>query len=297
MIEGYDGVRHWRGILAVIALLLGVAVLATAPTMGLAAMGAPGSSGTGPVTKVGNDSLTAPVGPIVGTAQHSDTSPPLRSIRPVLPDRLSTKVEENENPFLPGYGRGLGVADRVVQKLTNPFAMPTPMANFDGMYNYWGPIPPDTNGDVASQPLRAERKLRLRYILQDRMKLYGPTNTNALWTGFGGSCEARNDGDPINLYDPLADRWMISQFTSASPYYQCIAVSTSGDPLGTYYRYAFLESATIFGDYPHLGVWPDGYYMTVNQFNGGSGGGNYVFERPRMLRGQPECALRLLQHR
>ena len=36
-------------------------------------------------------------------------------------------------------------------------------------------------------------------------------------------------------------------------------------------------------DYPKLSVWPDGYYMTVNQFNasslGFSGAGVFVFER------------------
>src|SRR5205814_343027 len=36
--------------------------------------------------------------------------------------------------------------------------------------------------------------------------------------------------------------------------------------------------------------WPDGYYMTTNQFRGGSeyaGAGNYVFERAKMLLGDP----------
>ena len=40
--------------------------------------------------------------------------------------------------------------------------------------------------------------------------LYGPVNTNNVFRGFGGTCEARNNGDAVVRYDqlaqPLADR-------------------------------------------------------------------------------------------
>src|SRR5436309_606856 len=76
-------------------------------------------------------------------------------------------------------------------------------------------------------------------------------------------------GVPIVLYDPLADRWLISQvaFTSfAPPYHQCVAVSRTGDPTGAYFLYDFVVPNAEFNDYPKFGVWPDAYYMTVNQF-------------------------------
>src|SRR4051812_31428394 len=150
MITGHDGVKKWRGIVAIVALLLGVAVLASAPSMGLAAMGAPNNGGAGAASTGGKDPLTSAAGPIVGRAEHADTSPPLRSIRAVVPDQPDLKAhEENENPLLPSAGDGRGVVDSIVQKITNPLAMPTPRANFDGMYNVWGPVPPDTNGDVG----------------------------------------------------------------------------------------------------------------------------------------------------
>ena len=66
---------------------------------------------------------------------------------------------------------------------------------------------------------------------------------------------------------------MVSQFAlpgGASGYHQCIAVSQTPDPTGAWYRYDFLYSTTKMNDYPHFGVWPDGYYMTVNQFTGGT---------------------------
>jgi hypothetical protein len=39
--------------------------------------------------------------------------------------------------------------------------------------------------------------------------LYGAVPTKALWTGFGGACEARNNGDAVVRYDQLAGRWLI----------------------------------------------------------------------------------------
>ncbi len=70
----------------------------------------------------------------------------------------------------------------------------------------------------------------------------GPLPGNAFWQGFGGICETQNDGDPIVLYDQLADRWFVSQFAFPAfpgpPYVQCVAVSVTDDPTGAYYQYA-----------------------------------------------------------
>jgi hypothetical protein len=86
-----------------------------------------------------------------------------------------------------------------------------------------------------------------------------------------------------------AGRWLVSQFTAASPYDECIAVSATSDPIGIWNRYAFQLSSTNFPDYPHLGVWPDGYYITTYEFAGGStyaGPEAFVFDRAKMLAGQ-----------
>jgi hypothetical protein len=121
--------------------------------------------------------------------------------------------------------------------------------------------------------------------------LVGPLKGNQLFTGFGGPCSTRNDGDPIALYDELADRWMLSQFAlpnyPSGPFYQCIAVSKTADPAGQYWRYEFKISDTKLNDYPKFGVWPTGYFMSVNQFAGGgfAGAGVVAFERDRMLQG------------
>ena len=39
--------------------------------------------------------------------------------------------------------------------------------------------------------------------------LYGTMPTRSVWAGFGGVCEARNNGDAVVRYDQLADRWLI----------------------------------------------------------------------------------------
>jgi hypothetical protein len=39
--------------------------------------------------------------------------------------------------------------------------------------------------------------------------LYGPVPTNNVFKGFGGACEAINNGDAVVRYDQLADRWLI----------------------------------------------------------------------------------------
>src|SRR5437870_640370 len=126
-------------------------------------------------------------------------------------------------------------------------------------------------------------------------KLAGPTHINALWSNLPGPCKDDNDGDPIVVYDHLADRWVLSQFAvngGSGPYDECIAVSTTSDPTGSYYVYDYHLSDTIFNDYPKLGVWPDAYYMTMNEFDSTAantfvGAGAYAFERDKMLVGQP----------
>ena len=167
--------------------------------------------------------------------------------------------------------------------------------------------PPDTTGDVG--PNHYVQWVNLRYAVYTLTRdvsnnITGfnlvpgfPKNGNTLWSGFGGRCQSDNDGDPIVQYDQLADRWILTQFAvSSTPYTQCVAVSTSPDPTGTYFRYAFSYSRN-FNDYPKMGVWPDAYYITYNMFrNGATFNGNQVcaLERSQMLIGavaRQACAM------
>jgi hypothetical protein len=79
----------------------------------------------------------------------------------------------------------------------------------------------------------------------------------------------------------------MTQFSvSTTPYLQCVAVSQTSDATGAWNRYAF--SYTDFPDYPKLGVWPDGYYITFNMFRNGqffSGGRVCAYDRAAMIAG------------
>lgn len=233
------------------------------------------------------------IGPITSQAIKSDVSPPLSSL-PLVTEEEASSGTVREIPMfpVPQSDNGQGVVDNVVQRLLGPLTMPTPIANFEGMYNYWGNLPPDTVGDVGpNHYVQLVNATGVQVFSKTGATLAGPVNLNTLFSGLGGPCETNNNGDPIVLHDQMADRWMLSQFgfnSQTGPTYQCIAISTSSDPTGSYYRYVF-ETATVgFDDYPHYGVWPDAYYMSANRFGGvGGNGASVAFERQRMLEGDP----------
>lgn len=165
--------------------------------------------------------------------------------------------------------------------------------NFDGIGNVTGSVPPDTNGDVGPNHYVQMVNVALAVWDKEGNQLLAPTAISDLWDGFGGLCETNDNGDPIVLYDSQADRWLISQFAFAPGFtdnHQCIAISQTGDPTGAYFLYDFLYDNVKFNDYPHFGVWTDGYYMGVNQFladNSFAGGGVVAYERDAMLAGAP----------
>lgn len=115
----------------------------------------------------------------------------------------------------------------------------------------------------------------------------GPIAGNAFWSGFGGGCQTANSGDPVVLFDKIAHRWVAVQNVFSSPYMTCVAISTTADATGSYYRFAYSQPG--FPDYPKWGVMPDGYYQSQNNF--GSSGSSFAgaracaYERAKMLTG------------
>ena len=227
---------------------------------------------------------------------HHDTSIALRQMPPAA--RAQGHRVHAVLPLPRHGGGGVGAADLVLQSsMVQPLA-PAIALNFDGIGNgFSGPsgtfsvaaAPPDTNGSVG--PNHYVQIVNTDFVLFNKSGsvLYGPVPVNTLWSGFGGGCQTNNDGDPVVLYDKIADRWVISQFSvSTTPYLECVAVSTSGDPTGSYNRYSFSYGNTDFPDYPKMSVWPDAYYTTFNIFAGGttfSGGEACAYDRTSMLAG------------
>ncbi len=229
--------------------------------------------------------------PLVNSAVAPVLSPPLRDIKPILPTDNAHAPLALPRPSRDRTPRQLGSpsTDPVLQRQAGSANMPGTIRNFDGVNNVNNVFPPDTEGDVGPNHYVQWVNVSLAVWDKSGTLRFGPVDGSTLWAGLGGPCETRNDGDPIVLYDHLANRWFLSQAArpSGGPFYQCIAVSTNSDPLGTYCRYAFKISDTKLNDYPKFGVWPDGYYMSINQFNPANqdylGPAAWVFERDKML--------------
>ncbi len=149
--------------------------------------------------------------------------------------------------------------------------------------------PPDANGDVGAT-----------YYIQAVNDAWGifEKATGALVAGFtenqlwasaatGSPCDANNLGEPVVLYDALAGRWVLTNVAfrisgggnPVAPFYQCIAVSKTNDPVsGGYYLYAVqmdpggagAPPGGTLNDYPQFGLWTDCLYMAANGYNASS---------------------------
>jgi hypothetical protein len=233
-------------------------------------------------------------------ADNFDVSRPLSEIKPIQVEneRYLDKGEgfrprEFSRPVISPEGDGALLSGRAPL----PNVPVTVGTAFDGVGRPTYTVnsaPPDTNGSVGrtingtGYYVQWVNTSFAVYNKATGATVYGPANGNTIWSGFGGVCQTTNDGDPIVLYDKMADRWVFMQFAvTTAPYTQCVAVSTTSNPTGSYYRYSFTYG-NLFNDYPKVGVWPDGYYVTYNMFNNGStfsGGYACAMDRAKMLTG------------
>ena len=238
----------------------------------------------------------------VGASYHNDISPPLREM-PAWSEsdlRRGGDRDANENPKVP-Y-RHVDSFDPVVQNAYfSGFGpqgpnIPLPIRTFDGI-PFPGVgcncAPPDTNGAVGlTQYVQIVNEGYQVFDKATGNSVLGPNSISSIWSGFGGVCQSGGKGDPVMLYDHLANRWLISQFAGSGSAVtdECVAISTTSDATGSYYRYGF-HLGTNFFDYPHLSVWPDAYYMSMNVFNATGttylGPQPFAFDRAKMLAGQP----------
>ncbi|MFO8129375.1 MAG: T9SS type A sorting domain-containing protein [Bacteroidales bacterium] len=232
----------------------------------------------------------------VREAEYFDETPPLRDMPVVIPGERDRSWKDHviPNASLKGEIREMvrnnpyNGPDAAVQSARSVRQTLGPVYNFEGTGNVNGVYPPDTEG--AAGPDHYFQMINLSFSIYDKTgnKLYGPVDNSTLWNGFIGPWTGTNDGDPVVLYDEIADRWVATQFavnTSNGTYWELIAVSQTPDPLGEWYRYAFQFFA--FNDYPKISVWPDAYYATFNMFGSYNRVGVAAFERDRMIAGDP----------
>jgi len=234
-----------------------------------------------------------------------DVSPALRDMKPLPHATTNTDFKE----IRPDRGlqeeNGAFQADGALQAGLSAASIPTTDANFEGLSNQdnfdvfgFRVNPPDPVGDVG--PDHYVQMINLVFAVFDKQGnlLLGPLDTGTLWSGFEVPDCTEPSGDPIVLYDQFVDRWILTQFTTSGlsdptrPFWNCVAISTTGDPTGSYYRYAFeTENFQFFPDYPKYGVWTDSYVIATREFGPTIeyGIGVYALEKNKMVNGQPDA--------
>ncbi|MEP6468536.1 MAG: hypothetical protein ABJC24_02060 [Chloroflexota bacterium] len=246
--------------------------------------------------------------PHFSNAVAMDTSPTLRSLAAhrVAPAADPSVISHRDANLRSSSDAGFsGAGD--VQTQVGTANIPDPVANFEGLSNQdnfdifgFRVNPPDPVGDVGPNHYVEMVNLTFAVYSKTGTLLLGPVDTGTLWADFAVPDCQDPSGDPVVLYDQLAGRWLLTQFTTSGladptkPFWNCVAVSTTGDPTGSYYRYAFeTENFQFFPDYPKYGVWTDSYVLTTREFGPTVeyGIGVYALEKNKMLNGQPARAV------
>jgi hypothetical protein len=242
-----------------------------------------------------------------------DVSPTLRELASKKHPIHPPKSEEIRPDRGPSVSNKAFSGDGALQQGSAALAIPAPIANFEGLrnednFNIFGfrVNPPDPNGDVGPNHYVEMINLVFGVYSKTGTLLLGPVDTGTLWSGFAIEDCIDPSGDPIVLYDQFVDRWLLSQFTTRGfdeqgnfnglPFYNCVAISQTGDPTGAYYRYAFITSiqdstSAFFPDYPKYGVWTDSYVVTSRDFGSQDeyGISVYALEKNKMVNGQPDA--------
>jgi len=161
-----------------------------------------------------------------------------------------------------------------------PMGISTPIVNMDGIPHQ--PLsPPDAAGDVGPNHYVQAINGPNGSAVQIYDKAGNKIGNTFDMVSLGGTRPCtRTYGDPIVLYDRLADRWFLQEFTTSGGKSLCVHVSKTADPVsGGWWNYTFTQPT--FPDYPHCAVWRDGYYCTANEGQSPI----YVFDRANMLIG------------
>src|SRR6478609_5134160 len=185
----------------------------------------------------------------------------------------------------PSSNPGEQFTQQLMQRALAPIPnMPAPIQTFAGMNSTQsgcGCLPPDSDGDVGPNHYinSVNSSIKIFDKLGNALNGTNGTTYNSFFSALGGSNPCgnnQNDGDGIVFYDHIADRWVVSDFAfgafpGAGPFMQCIGVSKTSDPVaGGWWLYAIQvdpANPTYLGDYPKFGLWPDAYYLSMNEFS------------------------------
>ncbi len=262
-------------------------------------------------TAQANPTVTPPK-PTFTQAAAFDTTKPLRELatKATVSKQQTEEVRPERGPAVMdrGYSGDGAVQSRAtaVQATAPAATIPTPLVNFEGLsnqdnFNIFGfrVNPPDPIGEVGPNHYVEMVNLTFAVYSKAGTLLLGPVDTGTLWAGFPIDECTEPSGDPVVIYDQFADRWILTQLTTRgrtppplNPFYNCVAISTTGDPTGSYFRYAFTTGFN-FPDYPKYGVWRDSYLITTREFGIADPSiyaiGVYGLERNKMIEGDPSA--------
>ena len=154
---------------------------------------------------------------------------------------INKKNEKLIKEIIPGLGgKTSSQFQRSVDNSTN--LVSPPITSFDGNSSAdnaaafgFRVYPPDCNGDVGPNHFVQTTNLLVGVYSKTGTQL-ALFKMSTLFAALGPPASNSDDGDPIVLYDQLADRWLISQFVTTlqgGRTSQAIAISQTGDPLGT----------------------------------------------------------------
>ena len=276
--------------------------------------------------------------PTCGTSPTETTTPS----EPATPSETTTEQEAKTTESAPPVISEAGAA--VEQTAQGARASAAVVESFDGLGDgFKGPqsqgpafyrnpsdnslaVGPDEIVQIVNSRLAVFAKKGQRHEKTGTV-LYGPVPTNVVFTGFGGVCEARNNGDAVVRYDQLANRWLIvmpifsriseGEFRNRADSKQSGVAARRGEasdpgpsvappanlqePPGTYAMcyalsvgsdplgayYRYAFDRTLFPDYPRPAIWPDGYYVPTSTGDTVIQKHDCIADRARMLKGQP----------
>ena len=235
--------------------------------------------------------------PVVSYPLEFAVSPPTRD----LPPGASHAGPPKEIPLRHPYGRSAAasVTDPVIQTSTPPIANAQTVGQWEGLgAGYSGftvmAVPPDPN--IAVGPGHVVQWVNNGLVVWDKQghEVQGPISDADFWGALSTCNQLGGYSDPIVQYDRIADRWLVGEVAIPllpglfGQFAQCFAVSKTSDPTGPYFMWAYGFGANI-NDYPKIGMWPDGYYITWNIFESLSGAfigpEACAFDRIAMLNG------------
>ncbi len=251
------------------------------------------------VTSAQVTSVQNPRGQVRHEIKH-DVSANLRGVKPVVRRNIMVAGGHNEGAEIREARSavstvGVPVKDSAAQTQVMASHAPVAGLNFEGVSAPAGRAVPDTNGAVGAT--QYFQWVNTQFEIFDKTSgasIYGPADASTLWAGFS-PCNSTDDNDVVVEYDKIANVWVLEQHVAptAGANYQCIAVSTTSDATGSYNRYVF-SLPSNFPDYPKVSVWPDAYYLTINEESNTTGAalGAYVcaLDRASMLAGSAATA-------